>query len=90
MLLLCEIPFYFINFTPWNKLKITLAFRTYFIVASRMVRPGQIYKISVNILQTRLQMTIRASISCFGVEIADVIQRVKQGVPEILNMRVRF
>ncbi|KOB65177.1 Uncharacterized protein OBRU01_19154, partial [Operophtera brumata] len=61
---------------------------TYFIVASRMVRPGQIYKISANILQARLQMTIRASISCNGVEIADVIQRVKQGVPEILNMRV--
>lgn len=61
---------------------------TYFIVASRMVRPGQIYKISANILQTRLQMTIRASISCNGVEITDVTQRVKEGVPEILNMRV--
>ncbi|CAH0764124.1 unnamed protein product [Diatraea saccharalis] len=61
---------------------------TYFIVASRMVRPGQIYKISANILQARLQMTVRASISRDGVEIADVIQRVKEGVPEILNMRV--
>lgn len=61
---------------------------TYFIVASRMVRPGQIYKISANILQARLQMTIRASISCNGVEIADVSQGVKEGVPEILNMRV--
>ncbi|XP_026320677.1 uncharacterized protein LOC113230803 [Hyposmocoma kahamanoa] len=61
---------------------------TYFIVASRMVRPGQIYKISANILRARLQMTIRASISCNGVEIADVIERVKEGVPEILNMRV--
>ncbi|XP_075980863.1 macroglobulin complement-related isoform X2 [Anticarsia gemmatalis] len=61
---------------------------TYFIVASKMVRPGQIYKISANILQARLQMTIRASISCNGVEIADVSQGVKEGVPEILNMRV--
>ncbi|XP_047030679.1 CD109 antigen [Helicoverpa zea] len=61
---------------------------TYFIVASRMVRPGQIYKISANILQARMQMTIRASISCNGVEITDVNQRVKEGVPEILNMRV--
>ncbi|XP_026743707.1 CD109 antigen [Trichoplusia ni] len=61
---------------------------TYFIVASRMVRPGQIYKISANILEARMQMTIRASISCNGVEIADVNQRVKEGVPEILNMRV--
>lgn len=33
-------------------------------------------------------MTLRASISCNGVEITDVTQRVKQGVPEILNMRV--
>ncbi|XP_063831034.1 CD109 antigen [Ostrinia nubilalis] len=61
---------------------------TYFIVASRMVRPGQIYKISANILQARLQMTVRASIARDGVEIADVIQRVKEGVPEILNMRI--
>ncbi|KAL4702373.1 hypothetical protein ACJJTC_018012, partial [Scirpophaga incertulas] len=61
---------------------------TYFIVASKMVRPGQIYKISANILQARLQMTVRASISRDGVEIADVVQRVKEGVPEILNMRI--
>ncbi|XP_037302651.1 CD109 antigen-like [Manduca sexta] len=33
-------------------------------------------------------MTIRASISCNGVEIADATQPVKEGVPEILNMRV--
>ncbi|XP_037873449.1 CD109 antigen [Bombyx mori] len=61
---------------------------TYFIVASRMVRPGQIYKISANILQTQLEMTIRASIACNGVEVAEVTQKVKEGVPEILNMRV--
>ncbi|XP_060805697.1 CD109 antigen isoform X2 [Amyelois transitella] len=61
---------------------------TYFIVASKMVRPGQIYKISASILKARLQMTIRASISRDGVEIADVLQRVKEGVPEILNMRI--
>ncbi|KAI8419742.1 LOW QUALITY PROTEIN: hypothetical protein MSG28_008421 [Choristoneura fumiferana] len=63
---------------------------TYFIVASRMVRPGQIYKISANILRARLQMTIRASISCNGVEMTDVSMRVKEGVPEILNMRLRI
>lgn len=53
-----------------------------------MVRPGQIYKISANILQTQLEMTIRASIACNGVEVAEVTQKVKEGVPEILNMRV--
>ncbi|CAG5055794.1 unnamed protein product [Parnassius apollo] len=63
---------------------------TYFIVASRMVRPGQVYKISANILRARLQMTIRASISRNGVEVADVIEKVKEGVPEILNMRMPF
>lgn len=61
---------------------------TYFIVASRMVRPGQIYKISVNILKARMQMTIRASISRNGVELADVTERVKEGAPELLNIRV--
>ncbi|VVC99103.1 unnamed protein product, partial [Leptidea sinapis] len=61
---------------------------TYFIVASRMVRPGQIYKISANILRARLQMTVRASVSCNGVEIGHSIERVKEGVPEILNVRI--
>ncbi|XP_063540497.1 CD109 antigen [Cydia strobilella] len=61
---------------------------TYFIVASRMVRPGQIYKISANILRAHMQMTVRASISRDGVEMTDVSMRVKEGVPEILNLRV--
>lgn len=61
---------------------------TYFIVASRIVRPGQIYKISANILQARMQMTVKASIARDGVEIANVAQRVNEGVPEILNIRV--
>lgn len=63
-------------------------FSTYFVVASRMVRPGQIYKISVSILKARLKMTVRASISNNGVEVTHVNEEVKQGIPETLIMKV--
>ncbi|XP_005178924.2 CD109 antigen [Musca domestica] len=61
---------------------------TYFIVASRMVRPGLIYQVSVNILQAQYPTTVHASISCDGVQISGESKEVKEGVPETLLMRV--
>lgn len=61
---------------------------TYFIVASRMVRPGLIYQVAINILQTQYPMTVHASISCDGVQISSDAKNVKEGVPETLLMRV--
>uniref|UniRef100_A0A1A9WXK7 Thioester-containing protein 6 n=1 Tax=Glossina brevipalpis TaxID=37001 RepID=A0A1A9WXK7_9MUSC len=61
---------------------------TYFIVASRMVRPGLIYQVAVNILQAQYPMTIHASISCDGVQISGDSKDVKEGVPETLLMRI--
>ncbi|XP_012233435.2 CD109 antigen [Linepithema humile] len=61
---------------------------TYFIVASRMVRPGQVYRVAVNILQSLLPMTVRTSIQRNGVEIAADFQEVKEGIPETLMMRM--
>ncbi|KAJ8681561.1 hypothetical protein QAD02_017353 [Eretmocerus hayati] len=61
---------------------------TYFVVASRMVRPGQIYKVAVNILHSPLPMTVRASIQRNGVEIASSWQEIQEGVPETLLMRM--
>ncbi|XP_034097633.1 CD109 antigen [Drosophila albomicans] len=61
---------------------------TYFIVASRMVRPGLIYQVSVSILQAKYPITVHASISCNGVQISGDSKDVKEGVPETLLMRI--
>ncbi|EFN73645.1 CD109 antigen [Camponotus floridanus] len=61
---------------------------TYFVVASRMVRPNQVYRIAVNILHSPLPMTVRSSIQRNGVEIAADYQEVKEGIPETLMMRM--
>ncbi|XP_037809897.1 CD109 antigen [Lucilia sericata] len=61
---------------------------TYFIVASRMVRPGLIYQVAVNILQSQYRTTVHASISCDGVQISGDSKDVKEGVPETLLMRI--
>lgn len=61
---------------------------TYFVVASRMVRPGQIYKVSVNLLQAQHHMAVRASISRDGVELSSELKAVRVGVPETLLMRI--
>ncbi|XP_031826835.1 macroglobulin complement-related [Nomia melanderi] len=61
---------------------------TYFVVASRMVRPGQIYRLAVNVLHSPLPMMVRSSIQRNGVEIAADYQEVKEGIPETLMMRM--
>ncbi|XP_055682834.1 CD109 antigen [Lutzomyia longipalpis] len=61
---------------------------TYFIVASRMVRPGQVYRVAVNVVSTPLPITVRASISRNGVEMSADSKDVKEGIPEELLMRV--
>ncbi|KAM7353925.1 macroglobulin complement-related [Cochliomyia hominivorax] len=61
---------------------------TYFIIASRMVRPGLIYQVAVNILQAQYPTTVHASISCDGVQISGDSKEVKEGIPETLLMRI--
>uniref|UniRef100_A0A6B2E7M4 Putative alpha-macroglobulin n=1 Tax=Phlebotomus kandelakii TaxID=1109342 RepID=A0A6B2E7M4_9DIPT len=61
---------------------------TYFIVASRMVRPGQVYRVSVNVVSTPLPISVRASISRNGVEMSNDQKEVKEGIPEELLMRI--
>ncbi|XP_066601822.1 CD109 antigen [Prorops nasuta] len=61
---------------------------TYFVVASKMVRPGQIYRVAVNVLHSPIPMLIRSSIQRNGIEIAADYQEVKEGIPETLMMRM--
>jgi CD109 antigen len=67
---------------------IRLPFRTYFIVASKVVRPGHLYRVAVTILQEDEPLTVRASITRDGVEMSADHKKVKKGVPETLLMRV--
>lgn len=53
-----------------------------------MVRPGQVYRVAVNILKSPLPMMVRAAISRNGVEIAADFHEVREGVPEKLMMRM--
>lgn len=61
---------------------------TYFIVASRMVRPGQVYRVAVQVLSTPIPISVRASVARDGVEISGDAKEVKEGIPETLLMRV--
>nr|CAI5865848.1 unnamed protein product [Callosobruchus analis] len=61
---------------------------TYFIVASKMVRPGQLYRVSALVLKEKQPLTVRASIQRNGVEVSSDYKDVKEGIPETLLMRV--
>ncbi|KAK4884325.1 hypothetical protein RN001_000596 [Aquatica leii] len=61
---------------------------TYFIVASRMVRPSQLYRVAVTVLKAKQHITIRASIQRNGVEVSSDHKNITVGVPETLLMRI--
>lgn len=62
---------------------------TYFVVASKMVRPNQIYRVFVSVfIESEDPITVRASISRDGVEMSSDSQVIKTGEPETLLMRV--
>ena len=63
-------------------------FRTYFIVASRVVRPAQVYRVAATVYSMKHPLTIRSSIQRNGVEVAADSRDVKKGIPEVLLMRV--
>lgn len=73
----------------WLPINISCAFSSsYFIVTSKLVRPGQIYKLSVRLYHARHPIHVRASIQRNGVELSSNMQHVKENIPETLIMRV--
>lgn len=62
--------------------------RSYFIVASRIVRPGQLYRVAVTVLRSSLPVTVRATMQRNGVEIAAARQEVALGITETVALRV--
>ncbi|XP_045471389.1 CD109 antigen [Harmonia axyridis] len=61
---------------------------TYMAVASTLVRPGHLYRVSVTVLQEKQPMVVRASIQRNGVEMSADHKAVKEGIQETLLMRV--
>ncbi|KAK0087516.1 hypothetical protein PV326_005160 [Microctonus aethiopoides] len=61
---------------------------TYFVLASRLCRPGQVYRVAVDVLHSPLPLTVRAAIQRNGVEIAADDKEVKDGIPETLMLRM--
>lgn len=57
-------------------------------MTSKLVRPGQIYKLSVRLYHARHPIHVRASIQRNGVELSSNMQHVKENIPETLIMRV--
>uniref|UniRef100_A0A0A9XXA7 CD109 antigen n=1 Tax=Lygus hesperus TaxID=30085 RepID=A0A0A9XXA7_LYGHE len=77
--------------TAWNQAadnNVIIKEPSYFVVASRMVRPGQVYKLTATILQTKYPLTVRASIQRNGVEMGAASQAMKPGISETLMIRV--
>ncbi|KAK9732382.1 Alpha-2-macroglobulin family [Popillia japonica] len=63
---------------------------SYFVVASKMVRPGQLYKVFVIILKEKHPITVRASIQRDGVEVVSHYNNFKINIPETLLMKVPY
>lgn len=78
--------FYFI--LKINEFIIFAFFRNYFVVASRMVRPGQVYRVSVTVYKAKQPISVRASIQRNGVELASDMSVIKEGIPESLLLLV--
>lgn len=61
---------------------------TYFVLASRIVRPGQVYRVSVTIYKSTSPIYVRASLQRNGVELSSAVQTCKERIPEVLLLRV--
>ena len=58
------------------------------MLASKTLRPGQVYRVSVTVYRSDLPITVRASIQRNSVELASAVQECKERIPETLLLRV--
>ncbi|XP_042896102.1 CD109 antigen isoform X6 [Parasteatoda tepidariorum] len=61
---------------------------TYFVTASKTVRPGQVYSISVAVFKSSSPISVRASVQRDGVELASATQECRSGIPETLLLKI--
>lgn len=70
------------NQIKWNII------RTYFVLASKSIRPGQVYRVIATVYRSNMPITVRAAIQRNGVEIASASQESHARIPEQLLLRV--
>lgn len=61
---------------------------TYFVLASKVVRPGQVYRVTVTIFKASSPITLRASIQRDGVELAFSSEDCTPNIPKTLLLKV--
>ncbi|KAF4531995.1 hypothetical protein B566_EDAN006540 [Ephemera danica] len=61
---------------------------SYFIVASKIVRPGQLYRVAVTVLRSNLPVNVRVTMQRDGVEISAARRDVSLGITETIALRV--
>ncbi|KAJ6219290.1 hypothetical protein RDWZM_005102 [Blomia tropicalis] len=61
---------------------------SYFIVASRIIRPGQVYRVLVTIHRSNMPINVRASLQRNGIELSSAVILCKERIPETLLLRV--
>ncbi|XP_022237429.1 CD109 antigen-like [Limulus polyphemus] len=61
---------------------------TYFILASRVIRPGQPYRVYVTVYRPSIPITVKASIQRDGVDLASTTKQYRSNVPETLLLKV--
>ncbi|XP_054157976.1 CD109 antigen-like, partial [Oppia nitens] len=62
----------------------------YLIVAPSQVRPGQVYRVVVNLLEAPFPLTISATVQCNHEEIAGATERIAPGDTQNLLMKIPF
>lgn len=55
-----------------------------------MVRPGQVYRVSVTVYQAKQPISVRASIQRNSVELSSEMRVIKEGIQETLMLLVRI
>lgn len=61
---------------------------TYMIVASKIVRPSQVYQVMATVFQTTKPITVKASIQRYGVELVSASQECKEDITETLLLQI--
>ncbi|UYV64761.1 Tep6, partial [Cordylochernes scorpioides] len=61
---------------------------SYLILASRTIRPGQVYRVLATVYRTSQPITVRASLQRDGVELASTSQKTTVGVAETLLLKM--
>lgn len=54
-----------------------------------MIRPGQVYRVSVTVYKTKQPISVRASIQRDGVELTSATSVMKEGIQATLLLLVR-